>query len=387
MDESISARDKLMQAFPGIRESDAQDTVASGQLRTYPANTILCHENALETTFYIILKGRVKVTKSFNEQQDHLLKHLGPGDFFGEMAIIQNAPRAATVATTEETTVLEIHKEGFTNLVESSSSVSLAMARVVSRRLTENDSMAIEDLRVKARELAQAYEQLAEQEYARSQFLTTIAHELRTPLMTVNGFLQIVRSGMLQGETLHSALSAMARNLEDITKLTNDILFLQEMDLILTEFQSTDVGSVAAAAVEQQRERAAQNKVGLQLNIAPNLPRIPADAKSLERALAALLDNAIKFSPDGGDVRVHVNSDPQHLWVKILDHGVGIPDDALPRIFDRFYHLDEVGGHLFRGAGIGLSIARQVIEQHRGSIQVESKLGSGSTFTVSLPVR
>lgn len=387
MDDTMIARDILLQAFPGIHELDAQETVAAGKVCQFPAETVLCHEGALETTFYIILNGEVRVTKTFNEQQDHILKHLGAGDFFGEMAIIQNAPRAATVTTTQQTTVLEIRKEAFTRLVETSSSVSLAMARVVSRRLTENDEMAIEDLRLKARELAQAYAQLAEQEYARSQFLTTIAHELRTPLMTVNGFLQIIKTGMLQGEALTSALNAMSRNLEDITKLVNDILFLQEMDLILTEFTPTDPGSVAAAAVEQHREKAAKNHVGLQLNIAPSLPRLEADAKNLERALTAILDNAIKFSPDGGEVQVNVTCTPSHVCISVQDHGVGIPESALPQIFDRFFHLDEVQGHLFRGAGIGLSIARQVIEQHHGKIEVESQLGQGSRFTVLLPIK
>jgi signal transduction histidine kinase len=386
MDKNITARLILLKAFPGIKESDASEMIASSKQCTYPADTTLCHEGALETTFYMILDGQVRVTKVINAAEERLLKFLYSGDFFGEMAIIQNAPRAAKVVTTQETTVLEIYKEDFTRFIERSSIVSLAMAREVSRRLTENDTMAIEDLSQKARELARAYEQLAEEELARSEFLTTIAHELRTPLMTTNGFLQIIRMGMLQGESLNSALDAMARNLEDITKLTNDILFLQEMELILSEFQPVDTGSIAAAAIEKLRSKASQNKVGLTLAISSGVPLIMGDEKSLERAISAILDNAIKFSPDGGAVVVEIDSDGQQVWIVIKDHGVGIPPESLSRIFDRFYHLDRVGDHLFRGAGIGLSIARQVIEQHKGSITVETEEGKGSTFTTSLPV-
>jgi len=387
MDKNITARSILFKAFPGIKESDANEMIASSKQCTYPADTILCHEGALETTFYMILDGQVRVTKVINAAEERLLKYLDSGDFFGEMAIIQNAPRAAKVVTTQETTVLEIYKEDFTRFIERSSIVSLAMAREVSRRLTENDTMAIEDLRQKARELADAYQQLAEQEQARSDFLTTIAHELRTPLMTTNGFLQIIRMGMLQGESLNSALDSMARNLEDITKLINDILFLQEMELILPEFQPIDTSKIVTAAVEKLRLRAAQNKVWQNLVISPGVPLIMGDVKSLERAISAILDNAIKFSPDGGDVVVEVSSDGQQVYIKIRDHGVGITPAALPRIFDRFYHLDRVGDHLFRGAGIGLSIARQVIEQHKGSIEVETEAGKGSTFTISLPLK
>ena len=387
MDKKKSAKLILMKAFPGIKESDADDMIASSRQQSYPADTVLCHEGALETTFYMILSGQVRVTKVINDDEERLLKYLGSGDFFGEMAIIQNAPRAAKVVTTQDTTVLEIYKEDFTRFVERSSIVSLAMAREVSRRLTQNDTMAIEDLRLKAKELAEAYQQLTEQEYARSEFLTTIAHELRTPLTTTNGFLQIIRMGMLQGDALNSALDSMARNLEDITKLINDILFMQEMELILPEFQQYDTGGIAAALVEKLRSRASQNKVGLTLTISRGVPMIMADAKSLERALSAILDNAIKFSPDGGNVQVEVGTDNQQVWIKIKDHGVGIPPEALPRIFERFYHLDQIGDHLFRGAGIGLSLARQVIEQHKGTIGVESEPGKGSTFITCLPIR
>ncbi len=287
MDKKKTAKSILLKAFPGIKGTDADEMIASSIQRTYPVNTILCHEGAHETIFYMILRGQVRVTKLINAAEDRLLKYLGTGDFFGEMAIIQNAPRAATVVTTKETTVLEIYKEDFTRFVERSSIVSLAMAREVSRRLTQNDEMAIEDLQLKAKELAEAYQQLAEEEYARHEFLTTIAHELRTPLTTTNGFLQIVRMGMLQGDALNSALDSMARNLEDITKLVNDILFLQEMELILPEFQRTDAGKIAAAAVEKLRGHATQNKVGLTLAISPGIPMIMADAKSLD-ALSAL---------------------------------------------------------------------------------------------------
>ncbi len=380
----IDIRSVLLRAFPGIPPIQAEDLVSACEQVTYPENIILCHEGALESTFYILLDGEVRVTKWFDASEERLLKYLHPGDFFGEMAIVNNAPRAATVATTCPTTVLEIRKEAFTNLLEQSSSISIALMREVSRRLRENDEMAIDDLRIKARQLSEAYQQLSELDLARREFLTTIAHELRTPLMAANGFMQVIRLGMLQGEALNSAVETVYHNLQQIITLTNDILFLQEMDLILPEFKPMDIGGVVASAVEQQRSRAEKNKVGIQLTIPATLPQIAVDARSLSRAINAILDNAIKFSPDGGDVGVEVGYDDTTIWVNVQDHGVGIPASAMPRIFDRFYHLEQVEKHLFRGIGLGLSIARQVIEQHHGVIKAESQLGQGSTFTIVL---
>jgi len=387
MTHNISPLQVLQRAFPGIPTDEAEMMISSGKVHSYPPNTVLCREGAIENTFYIILEGEVQVAKLLNELETRFLKHLKGGDFFGEMALIHNAPRAATVITTAPCTILEINKEAFSKLLEQSSSMSLAMVREVSRRLRENDEMAIGDLRLKARELAYAYQQLAEQEFARREFLTTIAHELRTPLTAASGFLQLVRMGMLDGQTLTQAMDTIARNVQDIISLTNDILFLQEMDLILPEFEPTDVGPIVVKLVEQMRTRAVHNSVALKLEITHDLPQVDGDAKSLERAIAAILDNAIKFSPDGGDVLVDVGSDAVQLWVQVEDHGVGIATDVLPCIFDRFFHVDHVGNYLFRGLGLGLSVARQVIEQHGGKILVESELGKGSKFTVLLKAK
>jgi signal transduction histidine kinase len=374
----------LQQAFPGMKEVEAKRMILNGQVKQYPAGVTLCHEGVIETIFYIIINGEVKVTKLINETQNRLLKILGKGDFFGEMAIIHEAPRGATCTTTTDTLVLEIEKETFKHILETSSSMSLAMVREVSRRLRENDEMAIDDLRHKANELAEAYQQLAEMDAARSGFLATIAHELRTPLMAASGFVRMIQAGRLTGKALESTLDVISRNMQEIISLTNDILFLQEMDLIMPEFQPTDIGGVVASSLEKQRQNATRNLVGLSFNIAPDLPKILGAPKSLERAFTAILDNAIKFSPDGGEVVVEVKPVDDNINVRIKDQGVGIAPEVLPRIFDRFFHADRVGDHLFRGAGLGLSIARHVIEQHKGSIQVESELSKGSTFTVFL---
>jgi len=385
MTQNVEPIDVLCRAFPEISRDEAAEMVSLGTVQSYPAGTLLCAEGALERTFYILLEGEVKVTKVINEAQDRFLANLKPGGFFGEMALIQDAPRAASVKTSIPVTVLEIYKDHFEDLVQRNSSISIAMVREVTRRLRENNDLAIEDLRMKAAELATAYQRLAEEEYARSEFLTVVAHELRTPLTVASGFVDIVRLQNVQGEMLHMALDTVSNNLQQIIALVNNILFLQEMDIILPSFITVDVGVVVATIMEKQRSHAEKNKIGMSLSIVPNLPKISADPNSLERAISAILDNAVKFSPNGGEIQVQVSFDHRDTWIKIKDSGVGIPRDALPRVFDRFFHLEEVGGYLFRGVGLGLSIAQAVIEMHKGRIEVESELGKGSTFSIILP--
>lgn len=190
-----------------------------------------------------------------------------------------------------------------------------------------------------------------------------------------------------EGDTLRQALQSMERSVQQIVTLVNDILFLQEMDLIMPAFQPTNIGMILQAVVSRYQTQAAQNKVELKLHLAPDLPEINGDSKSLERAFAAILDNAIKFSPNGGQVDIIARRNAAAgaaLIVEFNDTGLGISQEILPRIFDRFFHVDQYQGHLFRGLGLGLSIARQVIEQHHGRIEVASEVGKGTRLTVVL---
>ncbi|MEW5938590.1 MAG: ATP-binding protein [Chloroflexota bacterium] len=372
----------IPRAFPGIKPAEVEELISNCQVKSYPVGAALCQENAIEHTFYMILDGDVRVTKLVNASEERLLQTLGPGDFFGEMALIHNAPRAATVTATTPLVVLELDKKSFDRVLENSSSIAMAMVREISNRLRSNDQMAVEDLRVRASELAQAYQKLAEEELARREFLTNVAHELRTPLMSASGYIHLLKKGALAGEQLHTAVDTVDRNVQQIVALVNDILFLQEMDLVLSEFNPVDMGEIGRSVVERYKTRATDKRIALVLRGDANLPPISGDARSLERALAALVDNAIKFSPRGGDVEVRFKSDRASVAVEVEDHGIGISPDMRPRIFDRFYHLERHNNDIFGGIGLGLSIAKQVIEQHNGTLDVESKPGAGSTFTL-----
>jgi signal transduction histidine kinase len=188
----------------------------------------------------------------------------------------------------------------------------------------------------------------------------------------------------MTGDQLTASIETVARNVQQISALVNDILFLQELDLVLPDFQAVDMNDVAHQVVERYAARAADRDVKLSFKPSAGLPAILGDAKSLERALMALVDNAIKFSSSGGDVAIRLSASGDKVFVAVQDHGIGIPRENLPRIFDRFYHLEKSGDDLYSGIGLGLAITRQVIAQHQGSLDVVSDLGKGSTFTVTL---
>lgn len=377
----------LQRSFPGLSPEDIAELAGLAELRRYPAGVILCHEGQSEDVFYVIAEGMVEVTKAVDETTNRVLKRLGAGEFFGEMALIHNAPRVATVRTLRPTTVLEVDKAAFETVLGRSPAMALTVVRTVGGRLRANDQLAIEELRQKNVELAEAYGQLQEQERLRSEFLTTIAHELRTPLTSAKGWLTLMRSGMVGAEALKTAIETVGDNVEAVVRLANDLLFLQEMDLIAPTDRPVEIGAVVAASVEEMRKAANENRVGLHLDIAPGLPAIQGDPDGLARVFRALLDNAVKFSPDGGDVRVRVERAGEAIKVSVADSGVGIPEEHRERVFERFYRVEKIGGRLFGGMGLGLAIARHVVAQHGGAIEFESQVGRGTTFEVSLPIR
>jgi signal transduction histidine kinase len=374
----------IPRAFPGIKPDEIEELIANSQVHSYLPGDVLCRENAVEDRFYMILDGDAEVTKHINSSESRLLTTLAPGDFFGEMALIHNAPRAATVSAKTALTTLELDRAAFDRVIHKSTSIAMAMVSQISNRLRQNDQLAVDDIRLRASELAEAYQKLAEQDLTRREFLSNIAHELRTPLMVASGNLQILQKGILKGEQLAAGIDTVTRNVQQIVTLVNDILFLQEMDLVLPDFQKVDMNEIGYTVVGKYAPSAQEHGVSLRFTPNANVPPVWGDSKSLERALMALVDNAIKFSPHGGDVRINLSKNDAWVLVSVEDHGIGIPKENLPRVFDRFYHLERSGDSLFSGIGLGLAITRQVIEQHQGSLNVVSTPGKGSTFTMTL---
>jgi signal transduction histidine kinase len=373
-------------AFPGISPGEVAELIDNSKLMNYPAGTVLCRENAIEDTFYLILEGEVEVTKVINNDQARKLKTLSSGDFFGEMALIHNAPRAATVKTVTPLITLEIDRQAFDKVLKNSSSVSLAMVREISQRLRENDEMAIDDLRQRASELADAYQKLAELEVARHDFLTNISHELRTPLTAAGGYLQMLQKGVIPPAEIPNAVETVARNVQQITSLVNDILFVQEMELILDKFKPVNMVDMARRIANEYEDKAKAREVEIHIKPDLFLPSVSGDAQSLKRAFTALVDNAVKFSQVGSQVEIHLHRKGNQVSIEIIDQGIGIKAEDLPHIFNRFYHLDKSGDQLYQGLGLGLAITRQVIKQHQGKLEVTSTPEKGSTFTMWLNV-
>lgn len=229
-----------------------------------------------------------------------------------------------------------------------------------------------------------------EMEEIKRQFVSVVSHELRTPLTSIKGSLQMLDSGMMGPLTndQQELLTMAVANSERLGQLVNDILDLERLDAGRMPLEPSDVdaGELARQAVAGITGAADAAGIGLQTEVVqdPDL-LIHADPHRMMQVLTNLLGNAIKFSDRGSSVRVSVTRDADHVSIAVADNGRGIPEDQLATVFERFGQVDSGDARRQGGTGLGLAIVKEIVDRSGGAIEVDSTIGVGSTFTVSLP--
>jgi signal transduction histidine kinase len=240
----------------------------------------------------------------------------------------------------------------------------------------------------------QVVEKLRELDQAKSNFVATVNHELRTPLTSIAGYLELVLDGDA-GEVPESVarmLKIVGRNAARLRELIEDMLTLSRMDFQGSGLKTEPVDlprllrtvSTALEPVAQAKNVKLVGE-GLDTRLAAD-----GDTKMLEQVFTNILSNAVKFTPQDGEVRVTVGLGGKNddgvpcAVVKVADSGIGIPEEDLPQLFSRFYRASNA--HAIQGTGLGLAIVKGMVDQHRGDISVESRVGIGTTFTITLPL-
>jgi len=219
------------------------------------------------------------------------------------------------------------------------------------------------------------------------QFTADASHELRTPLTAMKGQVEVALSRPREAAAYREVLQAVNEEVDRLIRLVGSLLTLAKADAgqIPIACEAVNLGELIAAAVEQVRPVARQRDLEVRVEHGPDVT-LEADEDLLLQLLLNLLDNAVKYTPAGGQVTVGWNVDGRHVDLRIRDTGIGIASEHLPHIFDRFYRADKARSRAEGGAGLGLSICRWIVEAHGGSISVESALGKGTAFTVKLPL-
>jgi PAS domain S-box-containing protein len=223
----------------------------------------------------------------------------------------------------------------------------------------------------------------------KDEFLATLSHELRTPLNMIVGWAEMLGNSKLDPVTSLRAIEVIRRNARIQAQMVEDLL---DVSRIITgklrlNVQPLDLGTIIIAAIDGLRPAAEAKKIHLQLQLDSAAGQVSGDPDRMQQVAWNIISNAIKFTPEGGRVSVSLDRVDSQVDVTVRDTGKGIAKDFLPRVFDRFRQADATTTRAFGGLGLGLSIVRQLVELHGGTVRVDSEgEGLGSTFTVSLPL-
>ncbi|WP_416147878.1 ATP-binding protein [Salipaludibacillus sp. HK11] len=219
----------------------------------------------------------------------------------------------------------------------------------------------------------------------KSELVSTVSHELRTPLSSVLGFTELLLKKDLKPERQRKYLDTIYREAKRLTNLINDFLDLQRMESGKQKYEMTTC-SLDSIVMDVMNNFKHVNTHQLSFVDESVYVKVKADFERLEQVLTNLISNAVKFSPDGGNITVKMQNENNQMVVSIEDHGLGIPHEAVDKLFSKFHRIDQTDRKKIGGTGLGLAIAKEIIDQHGGSIWVESEEGTGSTFYFSLPL-
>ena len=261
------------------------------------------------------------------------------------------------------------------------------LEELVKKRTTELEKEIAE--RKKAESLIKEQnERLKELDRMKSEFLSTAAHELRTPLTSILGFSEILLQKETDEERRNKFLKIINEESQGLAKLINDLLDLSRIESV-RGFKITKAPIEIGGIIRENINlfQAQTDKHIFKVNIPDDLVKIEADKDKMNQVIENLISNALKFSPQGGEITVSIEENKDELKVNVSDNGIGILEKDLSHIFEKFYRASNASSEAIGGTGLGLAIVKYIVESHGGRIWAESKLGEGSTFTFTLPVR
>lgn len=262
----------------------------------------------------------------------------------------------------------------------------LALVRDITERADQERA-----LHEQAVAIALANEQLERASRLKDEFLATMSHELRTPLAAVLGLAEMLEDGGYGEltERQRAAVGTILTSGQHLLVLINDLLDISRIEARMTglELSTIDVVALCDGALELVRDRATRQGVTVELSVAPDVPAFTADERRVGQILLNLLDNALKFTPEGGSMGLDVaRADAGRVAFAVWDTGIGISAEDRRRLFEPFEQIDHGSSRRYQGTGLGLALVARLVELHGGRVTVESELGAGSRFTVTLPI-
>lgn len=223
----------------------------------------------------------------------------------------------------------------------------------------------------------------------RKEFVADVSHELKTPITSIMGYADTLLEGEYDKETKDKFLNVIASEARRMAKLVTDLLILSRYDSnkVKKEASEFDLGELVKKCQEKLQLEINKKNHQVECFVTANVPPVKADKDGIERVILNIMTNSIKYTKDSGNIKIYVGFVYNDAYIKIIDNGIGIPEDDLNRIFDRFYRVDKARTREMGGTGLGLSIAKEILDQNKGSIDIKSEKGKGTEVVIRIPTK
>lgn len=223
----------------------------------------------------------------------------------------------------------------------------------------------------------------------RKEFVADVSHELKTPITSIMGYADTLSEGEYDKETQEKFLNVIATEARRMAKLVTDLLTLSRYDNAKNSIkkEAFDLGELVKRAQDKLAIEAMKKKHNVSCFVTADVPPVYADKDDIERVVLNILSNSIKYTPDGGEIKIYVGFVYNDAYIKIIDNGIGIPEEDLSKIFERFYRVDKARTREMGGTGLGLSIAKEILDKNGGSIDIKSTSGKGTEVVIRIPTK
>ena len=223
----------------------------------------------------------------------------------------------------------------------------------------------------------------------RKEFVADVSHELKTPITSIMGYTDTLLEGDYDKETQKEFLQVVSSEARRMAKLVTDLLDLSRIDNNKknTKKVSFDLGALAKECQKKLAIEIKKKKHHVECLVTADVPPVYADKDDIQRVILNILSNSIKYTPDGGNIKIYVGFVFNDAYIKVIDNGIGIPESDLNRIFERFYRVDKSRAREMGGTGLGLSIAKEILDKNGGSIDIKSEVNKGTEVVIKIPTK
>jgi signal transduction histidine kinase len=337
--------------------------------RSIPAGQQIFKEGDPGDGVYVVTQGLVEISARISQDVEKVLNQVGPGELFGEMAVVELKPRSATARAAQDSVVCYIARDELLAMMQRSPVLALELLRETSQRLREFNQRYLQE--------ALQTERLA----IVGRFARSIVHDLKNPLNIIGLSAEMAGMEKTTPENRRKAVANVRDQVDRVSDLIGEILLFTQGTRTDYVMGTSDYAGFARRVLEEMRSEVALRGVRLDSGVPPAPVKLAFDAKRLHRVFENLIHNATDAMSDGGEVRVRFRVADEELITEIEDTGPGIAPEIADKLFEAFATYGKA-----HGTGLGLSICKRIIEDHHGRIWAQNKAGRGAVFSFALPL-